>query len=83
MKIALIVSLLVASLALNAEMLRGKVVCVADWDTITILDATNTQNKVRLNKIDALYGKEKKNVRENLWRKWDNGGARHVSLLFL
>ena len=53
MKIALIVSLLVTSLALNAEMLQGRVVRVADGDTITILDATNTQNKVRLNKIDA------------------------------
>lgn len=54
MKIALIVSLLVTSLALNAEMLQGKVVRVADGDTITVLDATNTQNKVRLNKIDIL-----------------------------
>jgi len=53
MKIALIVSLLVTSLALNAETLQGRVVRVADGDTITILDATNTQNKVRLNKIDA------------------------------
>ena len=41
------------TLALNAQMLQGKVVRVADGDTITILDATNTQNKVRLNKIDA------------------------------
>ena len=53
MKVALIVSLLVMSLALNAQTLQGKVVRVADGDTITILDATNTQNKVRLNKIDA------------------------------
>jgi endonuclease YncB( thermonuclease family) len=52
-KVALIVSLLVTSLALNAQTLQGKVVRVADGDTITILDATNTQNKVRLNKIDA------------------------------
>ena len=42
MKIALIVSLLVTSLALNAEMLQGKVVRVADGDTITVLDAPNT-----------------------------------------
>jgi endonuclease YncB( thermonuclease family) len=41
------------SLALNAQTLQGKVVRVADGDTITILDATNAQNKVRLNKIDA------------------------------
>ena len=48
MKIALVVSLLATSLALNAQTLQGKVVRVADGDTITILDATNTQNKVRL-----------------------------------
>ncbi len=53
MKLALIVAFLVMSLALNAQTLQGKVVRVADGDTITILDATNTQNKVRLNKIDA------------------------------
>ena len=38
MKIALIVSLLVTSLALSAETLQGKVVRVADGDTIAILD---------------------------------------------
>ena len=53
MKIALIVSLLVMSIALNAQTLQGRVVRVADGDTITILDSTNSQNKVRLNKIDA------------------------------
>lgn len=37
MKIALIVSLLVMSLALNAEMLQGKVVRVANGGAITIL----------------------------------------------
>ena len=36
MKIALIVTVLVANLALNAEMLQGKVVRVADGDTITV-----------------------------------------------
>ena len=54
MKLALIVSLLMTSLALNANTIQGRVVRVADGDTITILDATNTQNKVRLNKIDTL-----------------------------
>ena len=38
MKIALIVSLLVTSLALNAQTLQGKVVRVVDGDMITILD---------------------------------------------
>ena len=53
MKMVIIVSSLVMSFALNAQMLQGKVVRVVDGDTNTILDATNAQNKVRLNKIDA------------------------------
>ena len=38
---------------LNAATLQGKVVHVADGDTITVLDATNTQHKIRLQGIDA------------------------------
>lgn len=57
MKFALSV-LLIACLALNAQTLQGKVVRVADGDTITILDSTNAPNKVRLNKIDALEKKQ-------------------------
>ena len=38
---------------LNASTLQGKVVHVADGDTITVLDATNTQHKIRLHGIDA------------------------------
>ena len=38
---------------LNASTLQGKVVHVADGDTITVLDATNTQHKIRLQGIDA------------------------------
>ena len=59
MKIALIVSLLVTSLALNAQTLQGKVVRVYDGDTITILDEAKVQSKIRLNRIDAI----KENVR--------------------
>jgi endonuclease YncB( thermonuclease family) len=36
-----------------AEELQGKVVAVADGDTITVLDATNTQQRIRLQGIDA------------------------------
>ena len=43
MRFAPIVSMLVMSLALNAQTIQGKVVRVYDGDTITILDATNTQ----------------------------------------
>ena len=38
---------------LNASTLQGKVVHVADGDTITVLDANNTQHKIRLQGIDA------------------------------
>lgn len=37
----------------NADTLIGRVVGVADGDTITVLDSTNTQYKVRLAGIDA------------------------------
>ena len=33
--------------------MRGRVVKVADGDTITVLDAAKTQHKIRLNAIDA------------------------------
>lgn len=36
-----------------AEMLQGRVVGVADGDTITVLDADKTQHKIRLAGIDA------------------------------
>jgi endonuclease YncB( thermonuclease family) len=39
--------------ALHAETLTGKVIHVADGDTITILDSTNQQLKIRLSGIDA------------------------------
>ena len=35
------------------KVITGKVIRVADGDTITILDVTNTQNKIRLYGIDA------------------------------
>jgi len=38
---------------LNAATLQGKVVHVADGDTITVLDTNNTQHKIRLQGIDA------------------------------
>jgi micrococcal nuclease len=39
--------------ALLADELRGKVVSIADGDTITVLDANKKQHKVRLTGIDA------------------------------
>lgn len=41
-----------------AQELRGRVVSVADGDTITVLDSTNTQHKIRLNGIDAPESKQ-------------------------
>ena len=39
--------------SVQAGTLTGRVVGVADGDTITILDNTNTQFKIRLSGIDA------------------------------
>jgi endonuclease YncB( thermonuclease family) len=45
--------LAVVAQAALADTLIGRVVAVADGDTITILDASNTQYKIRLAGIDA------------------------------
>lgn len=45
--------LLLISCSLHAAALQGKVVGVADGDTITVLDANNIQHKIRLEGIDA------------------------------
>ena len=39
--------------AFAAETFKGRVVKVADGDTITVLDAANVQHRIRLDKIDA------------------------------
>lgn len=49
----LLVSLLFAFVDARAEVLIGKVVGITDGDTITVLDATKTEHKVRLMGIDA------------------------------
>ena len=41
------------AMSLNATTLQGKVVSVADGDTITVLDSQKTQHKIRLQGIDA------------------------------
>lgn len=50
----------------HADVLSGRVVGVADGDTITVLDNTNTQHKIRLNGIDA---PEKKQAFGNVSKK--------------
>jgi endonuclease YncB( thermonuclease family) len=54
------VALLVAGSANTAEprTLTGKVVKIADGDTLTVLDETNTQHKIRLAGIDAPESKQ-------------------------
>jgi endonuclease YncB( thermonuclease family) len=51
-KLALIVSLLLSSVDSGDE-IRGKVVSIADGDTITVLDDKKIQHKIRLEGIDA------------------------------
>lgn len=51
--LALVAACQFASGAANAEVIVGRVVKVTDGDTITVLDASNTQHKIRLAGIDA------------------------------
>lgn len=51
--VALILALVVVMPLAWADILVGKVVAVADGDTITVLDDTKVQHKIRLAGIDA------------------------------
>jgi len=51
--LVLFLALVITNYSAFAETLRGKVVGVSDGDTITLLDATNTQHKIRVTGIDA------------------------------
>jgi endonuclease YncB( thermonuclease family) len=53
MKSRIVVAFLLSALACNAAIIEGRVVGVADGDTITVLDAAKTQHKIRLAGIDA------------------------------
>jgi endonuclease YncB( thermonuclease family) len=48
-----VIALLNLCFSLEAATLQGKVVSVADGDTITVLDSQKTQHKIRLQGIDA------------------------------
>ena len=52
-KATLIAALLYLSAAGQPQTITGKVVAIADGDTITVLDASNRQHKIRLDGIDA------------------------------
>ena len=53
MRKALVCLLLALASSAHAETITGKVVGVADGDTITVLDADKVQHKIRLAGIDA------------------------------
>ena len=53
MRKALVSLLLALACAAHAETVTGRVVGVADGDTITVLDANKVQHKIRLAGIDA------------------------------
>ncbi|MBU1397044.1 MAG: thermonuclease family protein [Gammaproteobacteria bacterium] len=52
-RVLVFIALAVLSTASNADTLTGRVVGIADGDTLTLLDATNTQYKIRLSGIDS------------------------------
>ena len=52
-KTQFVVVVLLLAFQVQADTLLGKVINVADGDTITVLDDTNAQHKIRLTGIDA------------------------------
>ena len=63
--------LLALACTVNAETITGRVVGVADGDTVTVLDADNVQHKIRLAGIDApekkqAFGQRSKESLSNL-----------------
>ena len=47
------IALAILTTATHAEMLTGRVVRIADGDTLTLLDSTKTQHRIRLAGIDS------------------------------
>ena len=58
MKVLLILVAPCLSIAAQPQTITGKVVGVSDGDTITVLDASNRQHKIRLEGIDAPKSKQ-------------------------
>ncbi|MFA7399646.1 MAG: thermonuclease family protein [Sideroxydans sp.] len=52
-KIVLILAALLLTTPSHAATIQGRVVGIADGDTVTVLDSSNTQYKIRLMGIDA------------------------------
>ncbi len=53
MRKAFVCLLLALACTAHAETITGRVVGIADGDTITVLDADKVQHKIRLSGIDA------------------------------
>ncbi len=53
MKFTIVAALLLAALTWGAATIEGRVVGVADGDTVTMLDTEKVQHKIRLSGIDA------------------------------
>ncbi|WP_296947344.1 hypothetical protein [uncultured Dysgonomonas sp.] len=67
MRNSILILLFLFPILLSAQTLKGKVVCVSDGNTVVLLDADNTQQKIRLHGIDAPenrqpYGDKSKNI---------------------
>jgi endonuclease YncB( thermonuclease family) len=54
----LLILLTAIQYSVSAETLAGRVVRITDGDTITILDSSKTQHKIRLQGIDTLERKQ-------------------------
>jgi endonuclease YncB( thermonuclease family) len=52
-RVLVFIALAVLTTTSNADTLTGRVVGIADGDTLTLLDATNIQHKIRLSGIDS------------------------------
>jgi endonuclease YncB( thermonuclease family) len=52
-RIVLLTAMLATATGSYADILQGRVVSVADGDTVTVLDDANSQHKIRLMGIDA------------------------------
>lgn len=52
-RVLVFIALAVLTTTSNADTLTGRVVGIADGDTLALLDATNTQHKIRLSGIDS------------------------------
>ncbi len=52
-RVLVTITLTVLTTASNADTVSGRVVGISDGDTLTLLDATNTQHKIRLAGIDS------------------------------